>query len=247
MRLRKWALPILLAAIANVADAQVDLKALVEQSALNYQRAWSVAGMSWVYTQTDVTRSHGIAETDVSEVTPLDGTPYERLIGRNGIPLSPAAQLDEDRKYQQALRQRQAETPSQREARILKYENQRAFARDIPNAYNYTLMDDEVVDGRPAWVIAMTPRPDFMPTAPHGSLLSHFEGKLWIDKEDVQWAKAEAHAIDTIGIGWILARVKRGTRVRPGADARRAGALAAPAYNDRRLRPGDAVLFQTAR
>jgi hypothetical protein len=43
-------------------------------------------------------------------------------------------------------------------------------------------------------------------------MLGHIEGKLWIDKEEVQWAKAEAHVIDTIGIGWILARIVPGTR-----------------------------------
>ncbi len=43
-------------------------------------------------------------------------------------------------------------------------------------------------------------------------MLSHLNGKLWIDKEDIQWAKAEASVIDTIGIGWILARIGRGTR-----------------------------------
>ena len=43
-------------------------------------------------------------------------------------------------------------------------------------------------------------------------MLEHIEGKLWIDEKDVQWAKAEAHVIETIGIGWILARIERGTR-----------------------------------
>jgi hypothetical protein len=43
-------------------------------------------------------------------------------------------------------------------------------------------------------------------------MLEHIEGKLWIDKEGAQWAKAEARVVDTIGIGWILARIGAGTR-----------------------------------
>ena len=168
--------------------------------------------MNWASTQTDITKSDGTKEVEVSEVIPLDGTPYERLIRKNGHPLTPAEQRKEDRKYERALRQREEETPAEREARIRKYDEQRAFVSDIPNAYDFRLLGEEMVDGRPSWVIGMTPRANFTPTAPHGSMLEHIEGKLWIDEEDIQWAKAEAHVIDTIGIGWILARIERGTR-----------------------------------
>ncbi len=41
-------------------------------------------------------------------------------------------------------------------------------------------------------------------------MLKHFEGKLWIDKEDLQWVKADAEAKDTVSIGWFVARVGRG-------------------------------------
>jgi len=69
-----------------------------------------------------------------------------------------------------------------------------------------------VVAGRPAWVIEMRPKPEFTPSTPRGAMLRHIEGKLWIDKQDIQWAKAEARVIDPIGIGWILARIEPGTQ-----------------------------------
>jgi hypothetical protein len=199
---------------ATLDSRQVDAKELVRQSIVNYERDFRAAQKSWAYTQTDIIESDGTKGVEVSEVIPLDGTPYERLIARDGHPLTPAEQRKEDRKYERALRQREKETPSEREARIRKYENGRAFVKDIPEAYNFSLLGEEVVEGRPAWVITMTPRPVFTPSAPHGAMLEHIEGKLWIDKEDVQWAKAEAHVIDTIGIGWILARIERGTQFR---------------------------------
>jgi len=73
------------------------------------------------------------------------------------------------------------------------------------------MLGEEVVDGRPSWILGMTPRADFRPSAPHGALLEHIEGKLWIDESDVRWAKAEAHVTETIGIGWVLAHVELGT------------------------------------
>lgn len=194
------------------ANGQVDPKELVRQSIRNYQRDWREASASWAYTQTDTTADDGTKQTEVSEIIPLCGTPYERLIRKDGQPLTQAEQRREDRKYERADHQRERETTSEREARILKYENERAFVNDIPEAYRFKLMGEESVGGRPAWVVSMTPRPGFIPTTSRGAMLEHIEGKLWIDKEDVQWAKAEAHVRDTIGIGWILARVEPGTR-----------------------------------
>jgi hypothetical protein len=196
----------------TLASAPIDAKELVRVSIANYERDWRAAQTSWAYTQTDVTEADGTKEVEVSEVIPLDGTPYERLITKNGHPLTPAEQHKEDRKYEKAARQREKETPAEREARIRKYEIGRAFVKDVPEAYDFKLLGEEVVEGRPAWVIAMTPRPGFTPSTPHGAMLEHIQGKLWIDKEDIQWAKAEAHVIDTIGIGWILARIEPGTR-----------------------------------
>ena len=203
---------LILATVISAAFGQVDPKEIVSQSIQNYERDWRAARTSWAYTQTDVTQSDGTQEVDVSEVIPLAGTPYERLLLKDGHPLPPAERRKEDRKYEKILRQREKETPSEREARIHKYENERAFVKDIPEAYDFKVLGEEVIDGRPVWVMQMTPRVGFAPSTPHGSMLEHIEGKLWIDEKDVQWAKAEAHVIETIGIGWIVARIERGTR-----------------------------------
>ncbi len=203
---------LLLFAGVNSAWAEVNVKALVEQSVRNYERDWRTAATDWSCVQTDVSRSGAKQETDVSEVVPLAGTPYDRLLKKDGQPLSPAAQRKEERKYEHVSRERAEETPDERAARIRKYENERAFVNDIPRAYNFRLEGQESVNGRPAWVIAMTPKAGFVPSAPHGSMLSHIEGRLWIDKQDVQWAKAESHVMEPISMGWILARIEQGTR-----------------------------------
>jgi len=194
------------------AYGQIDPKTLVRQSIENYERDWRAA-MAWAYTQTTVTTAEDAREIEVLEVAPLDGTPYDRVIMKNGRKLTPEEQRKEDRKYRKALKQRESESPAEREARIRKYENERAFIKDIPNAYTFEVLGEEVVNGRPAWIIEMTPRPDFTPTTPHASMLQHIEGKLWIDKKDVRWAKAEAHVTDTISIGWIVARIARGAHI----------------------------------
>jgi hypothetical protein len=166
--------------------------------------------MNWAWTETDVSRTDDKNEVTVSEFVPLGGTPYERVIKKDGKPLTREEQRKENHKYQKALAQRENESPAERKARIRKYENERAFIRDIPKAYDFKLLGDDTIDGRSAWVIEMTPRAGFMPTAQHANMLSHFQGKLWIDKEELQWIKAEAEAIDTVSIGWIVARIGPG-------------------------------------
>jgi hypothetical protein len=36
---------------------------------------------------------------------------------------------------------------------------------------------------------------------------------VWIDKGDLQLAKMDVEAIDTVSFGWVLARIHKGTRV----------------------------------
>ncbi len=170
--------------------------------------------MKWSYTQTDVTRvDDGKSQVDISSVIPLDGTPYERLITRNGHPLSPDERRREDANYDKELRRRESETPQQREARIRNYEKERSFLSDLPNAYDFMLGPEDVVNGRPAWTVILTPHAGFQPTMPHAGLLRHIEGKLWIDKKELQWAKAEADVIDTVNIGLIVARIGHGAHI----------------------------------
>lgn len=205
----KRVLFLLLAANAYCAT---DVTSVVEQSIRNYQRDWRVDAANWACTETDTTRSDGKTETEVSDVVPIDGTPYDRLVMKDGHPLSAAAQRREQRKFQKVLAERKEETPGERAARIRKYENERSFLQDIPRAYTFQLNGEQVVDGRAAYIVKMRPRPGFIPVTPHGAMLSHLEGTLWIDKQDKQWVQAEAHVIQPISIGWILARVTRGTR-----------------------------------
>ncbi len=189
---------------------QLTPKEIVRRVIINYGRDWREQ-RKWAWTETDITASDDTKEVEVGEVAPLYGTPYERLIRKNGHPLSAEEQRREDRKYQRALKERENETPAERAARIRKYDESREFIADVPEAFNFKLTGEETIDGRPAWVIRMTPRPGFIPTAPHAAMMEHLDATIWADKQDFRLIKAKAHVIDTISIGWILARVGPGT------------------------------------
>jgi hypothetical protein len=210
--INRVAVTLLVSWVIPGAYAQPDPKALVKQSIDNYEKDWREA-LTWCYTQTDTVRVDDHNEVSVSEIMPLEGTPFERLLLKNGQKLTPEQSEKEERKYRKAAEERARETPEQRTARLAKYEKERQFIREIPEAYNFTLTGEEAVNGRPAWVIQLRPRPEFVPTMSHSALLKHIEGKLWIDKEDVQWAKAEANVVEPVSIGLILARIGDGTHI----------------------------------
>jgi hypothetical protein len=206
---------LLILASAPAGLAQPDLNTLVRDSVYNYQRSM-LQGQQWSYTQTDVNCADGKKEIEVSEIIPLDGTPYQRVIAKNGEPLSASDRRKEDQKFDRELRKRQEESPEERKARLEKYQKDRAFIEEVPDAYDFKLIGEDTVEGRPAWVVSLTPKPGFVPRSSHAELLRHIEGKLWIDKQDQQWAKAEAHVIDTINIGYIVARIEPGARITLG-------------------------------
>ena len=87
----------------------------------------------------------------------------------------------------------------------------RAQFKDIPDAFDYTLLGDAVIEGRGAWKISAKPRAEY-----HGQLsgiLHNVEGTLWIDKQDYSWVKFEADVLHPFSIGWFLARVAEGTHL----------------------------------
>ena len=45
-------------------------------------------------------------------------------------------------------------------------------------------------------------------------MFSKLEGKLWVDKQDLGWIKADGQVIQPISIGLFLVRLLRGSRIK---------------------------------
>lgn len=154
-------------------------------------------------------------EIKTYDISILYGEPYRRLIQRDDRPLKENEQKKEDEKLNKFIAKFKDESPKEREQRLAaadkRREDQRAFAREIVDAYNFRLLGEERVDGRGVYVIEATPRPDFKPKQPHAELLSKFRGKIWIDKNEYQWVKMQAETIDTVSFGFFLFRLHKGS------------------------------------
>ncbi len=156
-------------------------------------------------------------EIKTYEVLEIYGEQVQRLIEKNDKPLDTKEAEKEEEKIQKIIDKRKNESEEERKKREEKEqkarEEDRKFEREAADAFIFTLVGTETVGNREAWVIEAEPRPGFEPHTRGAKFLSKFHGRVWIDKSDVQLAKLDIEAIDTVSFGWVLARVHKGTRV----------------------------------
>jgi hypothetical protein len=198
-----------------------DPKEIVRRSVEADHHSWQLA-QSYTCRQHEIEKKlgkHGEAKS--TEIKTYDinfyyGQEYSRLIEKNDQPLSDEDRKKEDDKQEKflaKLRDQSEEERAKHEAREKKQrEERRAFLRDMVNAYDFTLAGNETINGADTWVIEATPRKDFHPTQPHADILSKIKGKIWIEKKEYNWVKAEAEATDTITFGLFLVRIHKGSR-----------------------------------
>ena len=183
---------------------------LVDQSVANYLRDYRVAAMHYTFLQRDTAKSGSNTKVSIARVTIVNGLPYEQTIARDGHDLTP----DQKAKEQSKLDKRRKESAADQQKRLREYDQSPAFLKEVPDAFQFQLLDDETVAGRPNYVVECKPKPGYKPHSSRAAMFQHIEAKLWIDKQDVQWTKADAKVLDTISIGWILARIAPGAEIR---------------------------------
>jgi hypothetical protein len=156
-------------------------------------------------------------EVKTYEILEIYGEQVQRLIEKDDKPLDAKEAAKEEEKIQKIIDKRKNESDDARRKReekeVKEREDGRKFVREVADAYDFKLVGTEEVGGREAWVIDGEPRPGFEPHMRESKFLSKFHGRVWIDKGDLQLAKMDVEAIDTVSLGWVLARIHKGTRV----------------------------------
>lgn len=152
-----------------------------------------------------------------TDVIPLEGSPYRRLVARDDKPLPAAERRKEDEKQRMDSEVRRKETPAQRQERLAQWDRRQRRMHEplseVPNAFTFQLAGEETIDGREAYMIDAAPIPGYKPKRASSAYLPHVKARLWIDKRDYQWIKAEAETLDTIWFAGFLVRVSKGTHI----------------------------------
>ncbi len=186
---------------------------IVRRSVVAADRGWK-AQQAYKYTERDEERhadSRGIIKSGkvvVSRITFVNGAPFEEIVAHNGVPPTPA----EKRKDQEARHKLETETSAERAARLKKDEENRAFIREVPRAFDFRLVGADEINGRPAWILEATPKPGYRSHSKYGKIFSKVTGKLWVDQQDYGWVKVDATVTEPFSMGFV-ARIQRGSHI----------------------------------
>ena len=156
-------------------------------------------------------------ETSGFDIMVIYGEQVERQVSKDDKPLPPKDAAKEEEKIDKLIAKYKNKSDDQRAKRLEKeekaYEEKRDFIQEIADAFTFTMLPPETVDGRPLYVIQCEPKPNYEPRGKNGKYLKSFRGKLWIDQSDYRWVKADLETIETISIGWFVAPLHKGTHL----------------------------------
>jgi hypothetical protein len=193
-----------------------DARQIVESSIAATQRHWQVR-LHYTYMEREESRRRDLAgrvkseEVDVSRTILVNGVPFEQLVERNGQPPS----VEEERKQKEKFDKLKQETPEKRAERLRKQEEEStSLLREVPKAFDFQLLGEEVVNGRPAYVLQATPHPGYQAQGKYGKMFSKMEARFWVDKQDLGWIKVDALVIQPFSIGLFLVRLLHGSEIK---------------------------------
>jgi hypothetical protein len=192
----------------------LDARQIVIQSLAATERSWQ-ARDHYTFMERDQDRrldSSGQLKSENVEVTRMilvNGIRFEQLMERNGKLPSVAEQKKSDKD----LEKLKHETPEEQAARLLKTRENRSFLQDLLEAFDFQLIGEEIVGGRPAYMLQVKPHPGYRPHGKYGKLFSKVEGKLWVDTQDFGWVKVDGEVTQSFSIGLLVARVQRGSHI----------------------------------
>jgi len=148
--------------------------------------------------------------SETHEILILRQRPYERLIARDGRPLSAREEGKEQEKLDREATRRERESPAQRAKYERDLAEERQFIREVPDAFTFRLKGAEAVSGQPAWIIDAEPQPGYRPATSDAKMFSKLRATIWIEQATYHWVKVEAQALAPLVFGFGLLRVAPG-------------------------------------
>jgi hypothetical protein len=188
--------------LASAASAQTGAREIVRQAMVNFEKD-ARTSLRYSYLQTDDDKNKGVT---VSLVTAIHGTPYERVVSRNGEPLTGEREMKEQQKYEKTIAEREHETPEQRAKRLRSYTEDNKYLEEALDAFDYRLLPSDGSN----YVLECTPRPGYEPRNMKAKIFTKVEAKAWIDKQDLRLVKVDANITAPVTMGLIVARLEKG-------------------------------------
>jgi len=160
----------------------------------------------------EYTRGGGQAasHSETSDVMILGGRPYERLTARDDRPLPAGEARKQQQRLDRELIKRQRESRAERIRYQKERAEDRAFVREIPEAFTFRLVGTSAVSNQPAWVIEAQPKSGYRAVHSQAKNFAKVRAKIWIEQATFHWVRLDAEVLDTISAGFGLLRVAPG-------------------------------------
>ena len=212
-------MPILVMCVCEQAPAQCkseNVCDIVQRATIAMQSDWG-AFPQFAFVERDAETSKGVMVVKTHRVFMIDGTDYYMPIAFNDKPYTPEQLAQEHEKLLQEIDRRNRETERGRQDRSNRYWKERNQTRILleqyVKAFEFTLVGDDVINGHSACVLDAKPRRDYRPPNREAKILTGMQGRLWIDRHDFHWLKAEADVLKPVSILGIAVRVIPGTHM----------------------------------
>jgi hypothetical protein len=128
----------------------------------------------------------------------IDGALYPRLIRKNGRPLDPAEQKKEKEKEATFRTERHKDSDKQEKEGntvLLK------LSEEDAKRFDFSVAGRELVNGRAAYVVTVTPKPNLPAATTEHRVMSRISGRLWIDEGESEIAKLEVRLLKPLHFG----------------------------------------------
>jgi hypothetical protein len=148
---------------------------------------------------------------ETNEILILGGRPYERVTARNDKPMSSRDEQREQAKLDNELVKRQHESPAEQARYQKQRTEERAFIREIPDAFTFRLVGNGLVSNHPAWIVEARPKPGYRAIHAQAKDFAKVRATIWIEQATYHWVKVEADVLSTISVDFGLLRIAPGS------------------------------------
>ncbi len=153
--------------------------------------------------------------TEQKDILYLGERRYEHLLSKDGKPLEGASAKREEQRIERAVAEAAKLSEAQRADLRAKAERERhqnnEYWKYIPAAYIITQVQDQIVGGRPAYVLSLRPKPGY--NGKYASMLSKIKARLFVDKQNNMMTRVEAEFTEDVSVGFVFARISKGTHL----------------------------------
>jgi hypothetical protein len=200
---------------------QVDAREIIRNAVAADERNWRIA-RNYTFLERvelrhlDAQGTVKLSEVQTYDVTLPEGTPYRQLVQKDDRPLPPTEEKRQQESLAKTIAERRQQTEAERAKRLSAYERrpdwQREAWHELPEAFEFRLVEEGTLDGHSVFIIEGMPRQEYQPRSRTARLFRSLKGRFWVDQQDHQIVKVEAEVIDTISVGLFLVRVAKGSR-----------------------------------